>query len=67
MYEDGYRLFYEYEYGMLKSSILAYCIYEMYKKDPTETLKKVDLFLENLNILSEDKLLNIFKLDNSIF
>ena len=58
---------FEYKYNITKDTIVAFELYEMYLSNPKEVLDKLDLFIKNLQVMSEDQLLNIVGLDNSIF
>ena len=54
-------------YKAIKENILVLYIYMMYKKKTSDTLDKLDTFIEGLGKKNEEELLNIFELDNSIF
>lgn len=58
---------FEYKYEVVKDMILAFKLYDMYLTDPNEILEKFDLFINNLQVMTEEELLKIFGLESSVF
>lgn len=63
-YDKFYALL---NYKAIKENILVLSVYMMYKKNPSDILNKMDMFIDGLGKKNEQELLNIFGLDNSIF
>lgn len=67
-YNYDHEMFYApFNYYAIKGNILAICIYVMYKKNPSDIINKLNIFIQNLGKMNEDELLNIFGLNSSIF